>query len=259
MRKFKLLLMTLFSVISFGLMSQTIITTQSSGPNICDGTAVLDTTSLYGNILTWNYQGAQIQVGGYSIDSLCPGTYTFTYIDTTNSFDAVVFTIGYDTTVNYGDTLTVNSSNCVNAIGTLNMTVENCNLNYNAIDTAYLSNAMLLPNSIDSMVTYWVIVDTTGVNTNMVIFYNDSINGVGCYDFTLTVYCYQKSLEYKTLVIKQGFTVDTFVGINELLMNNQRKLMKVTDIMGKETQVESNKILIYCYSDGVMEKVYITE
>jgi hypothetical protein len=139
------------------------------------------------------------------------------------------------------------------------MTVENCNLNYNAIDTAYLSNAMLLPNSIDSMVTYWVIVDTTGVNTNMVIFYNDSINGVGCYDFTLTVYCYQKSLEYKTLVIKQGFTVDTFVGINELLMNNQRKLMKVTDIMGKETQVESNKILIYCYSDGVMEKVYITE
>ena len=47
MKKLKLLLLTLLSVLSFNLFSQTqVYTTNTTGPNICDGTAVLDTTQL---------------------------------------------------------------------------------------------------------------------------------------------------------------------------------------------------------------------
>jgi hypothetical protein len=49
-----------------------------------------------------------------------------------------------------------------------------------------------------------------------------------------------------------------FAGINELSMN-QRKLIKVIDMMGRTTQLEPNRLLIKCYNDGTTEKVFITE
>lgn len=255
MKKLKLVLLTLLSVISFGVMSQTIIyTTPASGPNICDGTAVLDTTSLYGNILTWNYQGAPIQVGGYMIDSLCPGTYTFTYIDTTNSFEAVAFTIGYNSTpVGYGDTLTINGPSCVNPVSWFFNDDEDCNLDYNAIDTAYLSNVLVSTTS-GTILTYWNIVDTLG-NIDTLGFLNPFFGSViGCYDFTLILYCSQKSLDYKTLEIRQGFQVDSFVGIEELTPND-KTIVKITDILGRECKPEEGELHIIRYSDGSIEKV----
>jgi hypothetical protein len=63
-------------------------------------------------------------------------------------------------------------------------------------------------------------------------------------------------MNYKTIVLNQTGYVG-FVGINELSMN-KRKLIKVIDMMGNETKLESNKFLIKCYDDGTTEKVYQT-
>jgi hypothetical protein len=47
MKNLKLLFLTLFSVLSLSVFSQTqIYTTQTSGPNVCDGTAMLDTSNV---------------------------------------------------------------------------------------------------------------------------------------------------------------------------------------------------------------------
>jgi hypothetical protein len=57
MKKLKLLFLTLFSVLSLSVFSQTqIYTSNTSGPNVCDGTAVLDTNSNLSSIL-WQGMG----------------------------------------------------------------------------------------------------------------------------------------------------------------------------------------------------------
>jgi hypothetical protein len=83
------------------------------------------------------------------------------------------------------------------------------------------------------------------------------IDSTGCYNFQLVVYCYNKSMNYKTMVINQSENIG-FAGINELSMN-QRKLIKVIDMMGRPTDLTSGRMLIKCYNDGTTEKVFINE
>ena len=83
------------------------------------------------------------------------------------------------------------------------------------------------------------------------------IDSTGCYNFQLVVYCYNKSMNYKTMVINQSEYIG-FAGINELSMNH-RKLIKVIDLMGRTTELTPNRLLIMCYNDGTTEKVIITE
>jgi hypothetical protein len=48
------------------------------------------------------------------------------------------------------------------------------------------------------------------------------------------------------------------VGINELT-GNSKQLVSVVDLMGRETKIQPNKVLIYTYSDGSKEIKYINE
>ena len=48
------------------------------------------------------------------------------------------------------------------------------------------------------------------------------------------------------------------VGIKELTGNN-KQLVSVVDLLGRETKIETNKMLIYTYSDGSKEIKYINE
>jgi hypothetical protein len=102
----------------------------------------------------------------------------------------------------------------------------------------------------------WYVIDTTGTYQTYMVNY-PMIDSTGCYNFQLVVYCYNKSMNYKTMIINQSEYIG-FAGINELSMN-QRKLIKVIDMMGRTTQLEPNRLLIKCYNDGTTEKVFITE
>jgi hypothetical protein len=328
MKNLKLSLLALISVISFGSLAQSFVsTTNTTSAGTCDGTALFDTTILNINILTWNSQGAAIQYGGYSIDSLCSGTYSVTYIDTTNSVSTTTFIIGtscvnfyaaiipIDSTLyngsmtvytvngtapytyqwnngstlqtinnlsqgvyccyvmdangctdqicdiigtqspNLGDTLIItNAGSCNNPIDSISLIVEDCMLDYNAVDTAYIETIINPFNPLDTTICSWVVVDTNNLYSIYPIYF--SVNTQGCYNFQVTIFCPIKSMNYKTIVLNQTGYVG-FVGINELSMN-KRKLIKVIDMMGNETKLESNKFLIKCYDDGITEKVYQT-
>ena len=331
MKNLKLLFLTLLSVLSFNLFSQNmVITTQTSGPNVCDGTAVLDTTNVNMTSIYWQGMGMIINQGSYIVTNLCPGTYTvnytvngfpvtYTFVITSNpcfNFTATLQTTnqtspalcdgmismlvnggtapymytwtngantqtitqlcsgsycGYVTDANgctlslcdsigatspmIGDTLIINSgSNCNNPIGTMTVSFEDCNLDFNAVDTAYISSITLPANPMDSTLCVWSVVDTNGVAYFYTVYYN-TINQ-GCYNLQFVLYCYQKNMNYKTIIMTQGEYIN-IVGINELTPNS-RKLIKVLDIMGREVSVQPNKPLIYVYSDGTREMWYIS-
>lgn len=47
------------------------------------------------------------------------------------------------------------------------------------------------------------------------------------------------------------------IGLTEIENNEQKELIKILDLMGRETEYQSNTPLIYVYSDGSTEKVYV--
>ena len=335
MTKLKLLLLTLLSVLSFNLFSQTqVYVTQTSGPNICDGTAVLDTSNVMPTSIFWQGMGMIINQGSYMVTNLCPGTYSVTFISNntpvtltftitagnfnpclnfggfttqTNSVDSlscdgiVTASItngtgpytyqwsngqttqtmnslcpgGYCCYVtdangctltlcdtvgvqppNAGDTLVINSTLCVNPVGTIVTQVEDCNFNYNSAYIAYLGSVSTPTNPMDTLTLYWTFIDTTGMMST-VISYAGPVNASGCYNFTLILYCSIKTTNIKTIIVNHSYDV-SFVGINELTGNN-KQLVSVTDLLGRETKIQPNKVLIYTYSDGSREIKYINE
>ncbi|GAB5416066.1 MAG: hypothetical protein Crog4KO_13490 [Crocinitomicaceae bacterium] len=50
-----------------------------------------------------------------------------------------------------------------------------------------------------------------------------------------------------------------FVGIQESEINTPKKIVRITDLSGRESENKPNTILIYFYSDGTIEKVFRTE
>jgi hypothetical protein len=64
-------------------------------------------------------------------------------------------------------------------------------------------------------------------------------------------------MNYKTIIANQTWYMDN-VGINEL-SGNSKQLISVVDLMGRETKVQPNKLLIYTYSDGSKEIKYSNE
>jgi hypothetical protein len=335
MKKLKLLFLTLLSVLSFNLFSQTqVYTTQTSGPNICDGTAVLDTSNINMTSIFWQGMGMIINQGSYMVTNLCVGTYsvtfnsngtpvTLTFNITAGSFNPCLNFGGFTTPTNsvdstscdgimmasivngtapytylwsngattseipylcpgvyccyvadangctatlcdtigvqspnYGDTLYITAAGmCNNPIGTLTSVVEDCNLNYNSIDSAFLSSITIPTNPLDSVMVTWMLVDTNGVNLPYQVY--TTIPSTGCYNFQLIVYCLQKSMDYKTIVANATWYMDN-VGIKELTGNN-KQLVSVADLLGRETKIQTNKMLIYTYSDGSREIKYINE
>jgi hypothetical protein len=332
MKNLKLLFLTLFSIISLSVFSQTqVYTTQTSGPNICDGTAVLDTTNINMTSIYWQGMGAIINQGNYMLTGLCVGTYgvTFTtsngtpvnltFVITSGTFNPCTNFGGYITTIDStindgsmtanitggtapytyqwsngnmlqsiynlptgtyccyvtdangcntqlcdsityqstGDTLVINSvGTCNNPLTTLSTTIEDCTINYNTVDTAYMTINSLINSGLDSILCTWYVIDTTGTYQTHMVYY-PMIDSTGCYNFQLVLYCYNKSMNYKTMIINQSEYIG-FAGINELSMN-QRKLIKVIDLMGRPTELTPNRLLIKCYNDGTTEKVIITE
>jgi len=336
MKNLKLLLLTLLSVLSFNLFSQTqVYVTQTSGPNACDGTAVLDTSNINMTSIYWQGMGMIINQGSYMVTNLCVGTYSVTFISNgtpvtltfnitagnfnpclnfggfltpTNSNDSLSCngivtasitngtgpytyqwsngattptinnlcpgqyccyvadangctatlcdTVGVQSP-NYGDTLYLTTAgSCNNPMGTFTNTIEDCSIDYNSIDSTYVSNIILPQNPLDSVAVVWTLVDTNGSIQGYTTLYT-GVMSTGCYNFQLILYCLQKSMNYKTIIINHTEYLE-FVGIKELTGNN-KQLISVTDLLGRDTKIQPNKLLIYTYSDGSKEIKYINE
>ena len=55
-----------------------------------------------------------------------------------------------------------------------------------------------------------------------------------------------------------GVDQNIHTAINDYSINN-KSLIKIVDVLGRETAIEDNKLLLYIYSDGTIEKKYITK
>lgn len=61
---------------------------------------------------------------------------------------------------------------------------------------------------------------------------------------------------YKKGLVECGNRDNATLSINELFSSNKKELIRVIDLIGRETEDQPNTWLIYIYSDGTSEKVF---
>lgn len=54
----------------------------------------------------------------------------------------------------------------------------------------------------------------------------------------------------------KGILPSGFVGIPELISNQEKQLLKILNLLGQEVEYQPNTVLIYQYADGTSEKVF---
>ena len=112
----------------------------------------------------------------------------------------------------------------------------------------------------------WSLTDTIDVTVSLV---NDSAilpngNSINCL-FEDQIFWYIDTFPtgtpYGTWTFihnNPGVDQNIHTAINDYFINN-KSLIKVVDVLGRETAIEDNKLLLYIYSDGTIEKKYITK
>jgi PKD repeat protein len=110
---------------------------------------------------------------------------------------------------------------------------------------------------------HWYIQTMQG---NPIQSYSDTISRVYTYSPTLpwTIYLITedsngcKDSLFQQILVRQG--TETTVGIDDLTLTKKvKELIKITDLMGRETEDVPNTPLIYIYSDGTTEKIFRME
>lgn len=155
--------------------------------------------------------GNTVTSSGYAVfDSLCPGIYTVEVTDGNGDLMNATFIVPSDSSHILIDPF-INNPPLVDSITTL---VENCDIDYTSIDTAYFDSYTFI--GTDTVVVNWAIVDmngTTVIPTTFVL----SIDGN--YYFQLQFYCPEKAVgEYFVItqgVVYQNGQLSTTVGLTE--------------------------------------------
>ena len=222
----------------------------------CDGTATVTAT---GGTAPYDFSWSNGATTS-TVSNLCAGTEICCVVADANgclytACDSISASNGGNSSGG-GDTLIINSSGngCNTTIGSVIISIEDCTLDYNAIDTAFLSNVVNGGANVpDSSMLLWVFVDTNGVSTTITTF-APPFSANGCYDLTLVIFCSGKSSDIKTIVVNAIYEHQS-AGI-EMLQSN-KKLLKVVDMTGREVDSENaHGILIYFYNDGSSKKVF---
>ena len=229
-----------------------VTTVDATNEITCDGT--MSVTTINGGTGPYTYlwsNGSTTQ----TISTLCVGYYSCNITDVNGCTITLNDSVGY-LLPNYGDTLVINGNNCQFPQDTIFTQLEDCTFNFNSIDSAFLSYVDIPTNPTGNMVLNWEFIDTTGGATYLQT-YAPNVDVDGCYEFTLTLFCSQKSLNIKTIIVNDARAL-FLVGIDEVTQTG-KTLVKVIDMMGRETIPTTNKPLIYVYSDGSKEKRYISE
>jgi hypothetical protein len=219
----------------------------------CDGAITVNFANGYAPYgCDWIYGSSAASL---TISNLCPGNYCGLIYDSYGCGTLICGEVITSSTI--GDTLILsNSGTCNNPSGFNSLSIEECAMDYNAIDSVYIGNLVNPSAPFEDFLCEWVIVDTAGIAINFPVFYPGVANS-GCMELQLILYCYQKTLDYKTIVINSNAMIG-FVGLTEF-NSDQKYVVSVSDLLGRETTIEPNQLLIYTYSDGSKEKIFILE
>jgi hypothetical protein len=226
----------------------------STSATNCDGTIIVNVN---GGTAPFTFiWGNGTPITSNMSTNLCPGNYVIEVIDANLCSDITNVDI-LDSTQMVGDTLIINGgSGCSPSVGTSSVTLEDCVLDYNAVDTAFISLITYPTNPMDSLAVVWSVIDTNNV---LMSNYTTNYTGLntGCNELQFVLYCFQKSTNIKTIVMSSSVNVE-FSGIKEL-SGNSKQLVSVTDLLGRDVKIQPNKVLIYTYTDGSREIKYINE
>ncbi|MFM7299888.1 MAG: SprB repeat-containing protein, partial [Crocinitomicaceae bacterium] len=176
----------------------------SSTASACDGTA---TCTPSGGSAPYTYQWSNGETPN-TASNLCAGSYICCYVTdangcTTTACDSIS---NQGQSTGGGDTLIISGNGgCNNPVGSVLMQIEDCNFDFNAVDTAFLSTVVLGSTAIDSALVLWVFVDTNGVSTTITSV-SPGFNANGCYDYTLILFCSQKSMNIKYIFVNGQYT-----------------------------------------------------
>ncbi len=147
---------------------------------------------------------------GYAlVDSLCPGIHNLLTVDNIGDNLTSTFVIPVDS--NYVFNNPFIDSLAQDSLGT---TLENCEIYYNSIDTAYIDSIWATGNTVNVV---WNIVDSNGSNFDTTSYVLN--NGNGVYWLQLSVFCPTKALGDYFTVTEAIYFADGDVstaGINEL-------------------------------------------
>ena len=207
---------------------------QGSNLNPCANFITSITTQNANTIAPCNGNAAVTAVGGTSpytyvwnngatsssVSNLCSGYYGCVITDANNcvSYDSTF--IAFDTLVSINNTTFPNSS----VIGNLgNVSMTNCTINFAALSSATIGGATNGLNG--NVLITWILIDSNGVSTTFTMPYAISNSNPGVFAATLTITCYQKSQDIKTIVISDqvllpGYSLGIEESIAELYITN---------------------------------------
>lgn len=150
----------------------------------------------------------------------------------------------------YSQNVIIDTLNCPGATTTLTQIVPT-NIDCDSIWGTHLFWVNFPANPADSIETWWdVYFYNIVMEPISIMFPPFTFPQSGCYRYDVALACPTGNVT----ILTSTYYVST-VGIEELTLD--RKVVKVTDIMGRECLPEPNKLLIYHYSDGSTDKIMI--
>lgn len=130
--------------------------------------------------------GAAFTYSGYHLtQNLCPGLYTLNVADACGNTASTTVVVPVDSNYIFNNPF-IDSI----AVDSLGATIEDCDIYYNGIDTAFIDSIFANGNTVTVI---WNIVDSNGSNFDTSSYVLN--NGNGVYYLQLSVFCPTKSLE----------------------------------------------------------------
>ncbi len=152
----------------------------------------------------------------------------------------------------YSQNVIIDTLNCPGASVTLTQMIPT-NVDCDSIWGAHLFWVNFPANPQDSIETWWdIYFYNIVVEPISIMFPPFSFPQSGCYRYDVALACPTGNVT----ILTSTYYVST-VGVEELAMDE--KVVKITDMLGRECLSEPNKLLIYHYNNGLTKKVYITQ
>jgi hypothetical protein len=241
MKNLKLLLVTISNLLILNVFSQTVTCTNVSSLSACNGTATLiAANNVDPSTIVWHGMGVSPQSGGFTRSNLFAGSYSITCTALNGEPLVLTFTINSGTGWNPCSGLGVNISlyppEVIDCYGSLTANPWNgqCgNMDGNPPFSYLWSTGETTPHITYLCPGKYVVVQT---------------DSIGC-------------------AFGESATINWFTGPGmpwlpywyhaetEELTNNEKTIVKITDIMGRECELETGELRIVLYSDGSISKI----
>jgi hypothetical protein len=161
------------------------ITVSSSSNSLCDGSVIIN---ISGGSSPYIVNNDTLNSPILLIDSLCPGPYTTTVTDANGTSISISYLISTDSTTIINNPYS--GSGSISIDSTTNGIVENCQINYQNIDSANVTGVNII--AADSIIVDYTIYYNNGSSEIVTEVYQFNY-GAGVYTVILDLFCPNKS------------------------------------------------------------------